>query len=255
MIIEYKRPKSIAEALDLLAREQPRSYPLGGGTYLNRSSDEQYAVIDLQDLQLDGISKQGNNLQAGATTTLQSLAEYPGLPEVITTVIKFEATYNLRYMATIAGTLVTANGRSPLTTLLLALDTSLEFLGSDTTPMQVRLGDWLPVRSEQTPVKLISKVSFSLNAKIAYESVARSPADQPIVCAAVAVWPSGRTRLALGGWGQAPVLAMDGPEAQGIETTARYVYSQAADEWASAEYRLEMAGILALRCLKQINSD
>jgi CO/xanthine dehydrogenase FAD-binding subunit len=255
MIIEYQRPKTISEALNLLAREKPRSYPLGGGTFLNRENDERYAVVDLQDLRLDGITREGNNLLVGATTTLQTLSNYQGLPEAMYTVITHEATYNLRYMATIAGTLVTANGRSPFTTMMLALDTSLEFLESDKAPIQMRLGDWLPVRKDKKPVPLISKASFPLNIKISYESVARSPADQPIVCAIVAQWPSGRTRLALGGWGGAPILAMDGPDAQGIETAAKNAYYQAADEWASSEYRLEMAGVLALRCAKQLKPE
>jgi CO/xanthine dehydrogenase FAD-binding subunit len=254
MIIEYQRPKTISEALKLLARENPRSYPLGGGTFLNRSNEERYAVIDLQNLDLDGITRQGNNLQVGATTTLQTLADYQGLPETICTVINHEATYNLRYMATIAGTLVTANGRSPFATMMLALDTNLEFLAHDEASTKIRLGDWLPVRMDKKPIQLITMVSFPLNVKIAYESVARSPEDQPIVCAVVSQWLSGRTRLALGGWGKAPIMAMDGPEAQGIEVAAKDAYSQAVDEWASSEYRMDMAGVLALRCMEQINS-
>jgi CO/xanthine dehydrogenase FAD-binding subunit len=47
---------------------------------------------------------------------------------------------------------------------------------------------------------------------------------------------------------------MDGPEAQGIEVAAKDAYSQAVDEWASSEYRMDMAGVLALRCMEQINS-
>jgi CO/xanthine dehydrogenase FAD-binding subunit len=255
MIIEYQRPKTIPEALSLLAREKPRSYPLGGGTFLNRSNEERYAVIDLQDLKLDVIGKRGNTLRVGATTTLQTLADYEGLTNVMYNVIRHEATYNLRYMATIAGTLVTANGRSPFTTMMLALDTNLELLVLDEAPIQIKLGDWLPIRTDKKPIRLISKVSYSLNVKMAYESVARSPADQPIVCAVVAQWASGRTRLALGGWGEAPILAMDGTEAEGIEPAAKNAFSEAADAWASAEYRQEMAGVLALRCLQQINSD
>ena len=80
-------------------------------------------------------------------------------------------------------------------------------------------------------------------------TIARTPADRPIVCVAAARWPSGRTRLALGGFGAAPTLAMDGPEDSGAQIAAASAYSQAGDEWASAEYRSEAAGILALRCL------
>jgi CO/xanthine dehydrogenase FAD-binding subunit len=92
-------------------------------------------------------------------------------------------------------------------------------------------------------------VRLPSNTRLAYESVARTPVDLPIVCAALAQWPSGRVRLALGGFGEAPVLAFDGPEPGGLEIAARDVYSRAGDEWASPEYRQEVAGTLAKRCL------
>jgi putative selenate reductase FAD-binding subunit len=254
MIIEYERPETLPDALKMLARKQPLSYPLGGGTHLNRDADEQYAVVDLQALGLGSISNSGNLLHVGATTTLQLLLEFSGLPEDLYRTIKLEATNNLRQVATIAGTLVTANGRSPLATLLLALDASLEILALDKEPKEIRLGNWLPLKVRREYGTLISRISFPQNVKVAYESIARTPKDQPIVCASVAQWHSSRTRLALGGWGDSPILALDGPEAEGLEAAARNAYSHAEDEWASDEYRLEMAGILALRCIKRIKS-
>jgi CO/xanthine dehydrogenase FAD-binding subunit len=101
---------------------------------------------------------------------------------------------------------------------------------------------------------LITKVILPLNLRLAYEYVARTPADLPIICAAVAKWPSGRTRLALGGFGSAPTLAFDGTESLGIEVAAQNAYSQAGDEWASSAYRQEIAGVLARRCLEQIEA-
>ena len=252
MIIEYQRPATISEALSLLARKQPISYPMGGGTYLNRSTNDQFAVVDLQALGLGTITKRGNILQLGSTITLQEILDFTDLPEAVYSSIKLETTYNLRQMATIAGTLITANGRSPLTTVLLAMDANLEELESDGTPVQVRLGDWLPLRDKTKPGKLISKISLQVNIKISSERIARTPADQSIVCVALAQWPSGRTRLTVAGWGEAPILAMDGPQEEGLEVAARNAASQAGDEWASAEYRQEMAGILAQRCLQQV---
>ncbi len=253
MIIEYQRPKSIHEALILLAREHPVSYPLAGGTIINSGIDREIAVIDLQALGLGSISKGGNSLHVGATATLQELLEYQGLLADIYTAVKLEATYNLRQMATIGGTLVCANGRSPLVTVLLALNTSLELQSLGAKAEQVKLGDWLPIRDQSKPGKLITSVEVPANILLAYEYIARSPADQPIVCAAVGQWESGRTRLALGGWGAAPVLALDGPTADGIEMAAQSAYSTAQDEWGTAEYRREMAAILARRCMLRIH--
>jgi putative selenate reductase FAD-binding subunit len=253
MIIEYQRPKTIPEALNLLAREQPVSYALGGGTFLNRGMEGPYAVVDLQDLGLGSLKRAGNHVEVGATCRLQEILDHQGLPEDIYASIKHEATYNLRQMMTIAGSLITADGRSPLVTVLLALDTTLEIQELDSAPKQVKLGDWLPLRDKIKPSKLITKITFPINLKIVYEYVARSPADRPMVCAAIAQWNSGKTRLALGGWGEAPLLAMDGPEADGIKAAANSAYSQAENEWASAEYRQEIAGVLALRGLHRLS--
>jgi CO/xanthine dehydrogenase FAD-binding subunit len=255
MIIEYHRPKTISEALKLLARNEPVTYALGGGTVLNQNSDEKYAVVDLQDLGLGGIAVKGNSCAAGSTATLQEVLEFKGLADDLYRSIEHEASYNLRQMATIAGMLVSADGRSPLTTALLALDASLGILSAGGKTKQVHLGEWLLQRHTAGRGDIISQVSWPANVQLGYEYVARTPADKPIVCAAVAIWPSRRTRLALGGWGEAPTLAMDRPEAGGIENAACNAYSQAGDQWASADYREEIAGILARRCLEKLKRN
>lgn len=48
------------------------------------------------------------------------------------------------------------------------------------------------------------------------------------------------------------MLAMDGTEADGLETAAGNAYHEANDEWASAEYRMDVAATLARRCLEKI---
>ena len=249
MIVEYQRPRTIDEALHLLQRVDPVSFPMGGGTILNRPSDKKYALVDLQDLRLDGLQARGNVLVLGATLKLQRLLEAEVTPPSLRAVILQEGNYNLRQMASVAGSLVAADGRSPFATALLALDTSLVWLPGE---KQVRLGDLLPVREASLRGKLIVRVEIPINARLAYHYVSRTPADLPIVCAALARWPSGRTRLALGGYGKAPLLAMDGPEAEGLETAARSAYAHAGDEWASAEYRQEMAALLARRGLETV---
>jgi putative selenate reductase FAD-binding subunit len=248
MIIEYHRPKTIDEALVLLARTYLVSVPLAGGTVLNRPNPEPISAVDLQSLGLNSLHSRGNSLELGATLTLQSLLEAPTLPPALGKAILHEATYNLRQAATVAGTLVAAGGRSPFATAMLALDATLSLLPEDNSPLA--LGDLLPVRTERLRGRLITQIAISLNVRLSYEYVARSPADQPIVCVAAAVWPSGRTRIALGGYGAAPVLAFDGSEAEGAQVAVQSAYSQAEDEWASAEYRREVASILARRCIQ-----
>ncbi len=271
MIVEYHRPSTIQETLALLARVQPVTAPLGGGSLLNQPSPEPVAVVDLQSLGLDKIEGRGNSFLVGATALLRALCEASGLegislPPALSRAVRHEATNNLRNVATVAGTLVGADGRSPFTTVLLAMDARLAILPGfqgvpgaqeedrdlpavSGTAADISLGDLLPLRKERLRGRLITQVILPLNVRLEYEYVARTPADWPIVCSAVAQWPSGRTRVALGGFGAAPVLAMDGPEPGGAETAARSAYSQAGDDWASGDYRQAMAEVLTRRCI------
>jgi CO/xanthine dehydrogenase FAD-binding subunit len=249
MIIEYHRPKTIEEALALLARAYLVTAPLAGGTVLNRPTPQPIAAVDLQSLGLNRLQRRGNFLELGATLTLQNLLKAPGLQPALGRAILHEATHNLRQVATVAGALVSADGRSPFATAMLALDAELILLPGGDNPCA--LGDLLPVRAERLHGSLITRVTIPLNVRLAYEYVARTPADRPIVCVAAATWPSGRTRVALGGCGSAPLLAFDGSESDGAEIAAQSAYSQAGDEWASAEYRMEIAGTLTRRCIQE----
>jgi CO/xanthine dehydrogenase FAD-binding subunit len=249
MITEYNRPQTIQEALQLLARPGITTWPLGGGSHLNQPSKESFAVVDLQDLGLDEIHDRGNFLEVGAAATLAALLNTPRLPPALARAIRHEAAHNLRQVGTVAGTLLAATGRSPFTTTFLALDARLTLLPDEESH---DLGNLLPVRQDLLPRRLVTNVTIPLNADLAYDFVARSPADQPLVCVAAARWPSGRTRLALGGYGKAPILAFDGTEADGADVAARDAYHDAQDEWASAEYRREIAAILTRRCLGEL---
>jgi 2-furoyl-CoA dehydrogenase FAD binding subunit len=271
MITEYNRPADLAEALALLGRAEPMgvestpTYPLAGGAsqLWSQLRAEKFAVVDLQALGLDTIQTRGNFLDLGAMVTLQNLLEARlavNLPTALAQAIEHEASYNLRQAATVAGTLVAANGRSPFATACLALDAELLIQPDHKKNC---LGDLLPLRAERLLHCLITQVTIPLNVRLAYQYVARTPADQPIVCAALAVWPAGRMRLALGGFGPAPVLALDGPQdeagaagkvnpGEALKLAAQSAYSQAQDVWASAAYRQEIASILAQRCLEQV---
>jgi CO/xanthine dehydrogenase FAD-binding subunit len=250
MIIEYHRPDTIEEALGLLQRKEPITVPLGGGSVLNAPSDDEVAVVDLQSLGLDMVKRKGKTLMVGAAVTLETLLASPALPEVLSKAIRHEATYNLRQVSTVAGTIVTAGGRSPFTTALLALDPQLTWLPGD---VEQPLGDYLALRGQSQLGLLITEITFSLRPKLAYEYVARSPADLPIVCVAVARWTSGRTRIVLGGYGSSPMAVFDGQEEGGALPVVENAMVNSEDQWASAEYRADVAKTLTKRCLEEVS--
>lgn len=249
MITAYHRPKTLEEALKLLT--QPGAVPLGGGTVLSKLKADSAQAVDLQLLSLDSLAKSGNELHLGATLTLQSLLESEHCPAALKRALKIEAPVNLRNTATTAGTLVACDGRSTFATVLLAMDAKIEQKIFDNSKIESRIsniGEFLPLR----PRGLITSITIPLNVKLAFESVARTPSDKPIVCVAVAGWASGRTRMAVGGYGKSPMLAMDGTASDDVATAARNAFHEANDDFGSAEYRMDIAATLAKRCIESI---
>lgn len=248
MITAYHRPQSLDEALEFLSH--PNTFPLGGGTLLSHRQVESIEVVDLQALGLNRVGMQGNNLEIGATATLQQLLEDPNCAAGLKLALKLEAPLNIRNAATTAGSIVSCDGRSAFATVMLALDAKMEIRSASGAVRTLNIGDYLPLR----PHGLITTITIPAQVKLAFEYVARTSGDKPIVCVSLAQWPSGRTRLAVGGFGKAPRLAMDGTEAEGIEAAARNAFHEAADEWAGAEYRQQVAATLAGRCAGVLRS-
>jgi CO/xanthine dehydrogenase FAD-binding subunit len=136
--------------------------------------------------------------------------------------------------------------------VLLALDAEVVLMGNGMKEEMIKLGDFLPLRQEEIQGKLMISIHIPVDVSVSYQYAARSPADLPIVAAAVSVWPSGRTRVVLLGFGDQPVMVFDGPVKEGAEIAAQDAYSEAADQWAGGEYRSEVAGTLVKRCLEEI---
>ena len=249
MITDYHRPETIEEALDLLSRTEVDTVPLGGGSTFGNPLQKPVEVVDLQSLGLNSLGQKGKKLQIGATVTLQQLLDF-NIEPALKVAIRHEATYNQRQTATVAGTLMTADGRSPFAAAMLALDADLKIFPGEEIHS---LGNYLPLRADREANQLIGEFSVPSHVKLGYEYVARTPADLPIVCVAVAQWQSGRTRVVLGGFGNSPLLAMDGPSSDGAADAAKNAYQEAGDQWASAEYRAAIAPKLVARALTSIS--
>jgi len=250
--LEYYRPSTLAEALSLLQH----GVPLAGGTALTANRRSLQAVVDLQDLGLDTLEISESGFRFGATLPLQALvAAAERLPPTLVRVCRLEAGWNLRNQATLGGTLFSGDGRSPLLTTLLALGAELEGDGGDA---RTALTELLPLRSAHSPIGLITAIHAPRPDRLAYEQVGRSPADLPQVCAAAAYFgKSDELRVAVGGYGQHPLLVHQafGEPSRSLETAvqaARQAYSNASDAWASAEFRAAVAGTLVSRVVREV---
>ena len=242
--LEYHRPRTLEEALDLLEE----GVPLGGGTRLSTSLREVTALIDLQDLDLGGIEVSSDSITFGGTATLQDLVEAAEkLPSDLVQTARLEAGWNIRNQATVAGTIVTGDGRSPLLAALLAMGTELALAPGD----EQNSLDGTLQRSDRAGGKLITRIRAVVPDQFRYAQVARSPVDRPQVCVAAAS-SGGETRVALGGFGDAPLLlqADSGPS---MAEAARAAYADAGDQWASSEFRAAVAAALVERLVSALD--
>ena len=247
MIIDYLRPKSIKEAYQILQDNGSNGFIVGGGTYISTHQAFNGIAIDLQEIGgLDTIERTDDKFIIGSRVTLQELVDFDGLDHELREVVKNEAGHNIRQSATIAGHLVKSDGRSPLTTCLLGLDAKLGIYPINGT---LSLGDWLPLRDSKDYKGIITEITFETIPMLCFDYVSRTPKDRPIVCAAVVIWPGGRTRVALGGFGKSPMMVFDGPDSSGADLVAMDAYSIADDCWASAAYRKDVARKLVNRLL------
>ena len=233
MILEYHRPKEVDEAIQLLSRDFPITIPLAGGNLISHKSGENFAVVDLQSLGLNKINVEGQVVDIGAMATLEDLYMHQAIPEAVKKAVYIDATLNTRNTATLGGAIVAGTGELALLTMLLAMDAQLEWLPYDA---QQSLGELCSLRKKIKPGKLLKNIQFSLQAQAGLATVGRSPLDPPFLIVVVCRWPSGRTRLALGGKVDNPVLAMDGTTQDGVIDAGINACSQLSNQWISETY-------------------
>jgi CO/xanthine dehydrogenase FAD-binding subunit len=256
-LTEYHKPETIEEALKLLRRTSVKTVPLAGGTSLVPSAaPDVEAVVDLSALGLSYVK----GLSIGATTPLQTLIDHADLRTyadgVLAAAILDSASRQTREGASIAGSIVSAAGNSPLFTALLALDARLLVrTGRSTREEEVKLPYW--TAQPRALILQITLPTLDEATHAAYEKVARTPADLPIICVAARATIEHDQlrdiRLALGGVGEKPIVITQ--PAGSIEELAQLAVATvtpADDYFATADYRREMIGVLTKRVLSSL---
>ncbi len=279
-IKEYHRVETIEEALALLRRKHPAAAIVSGGTALVGSAPEQIeAVIDIAALGLNQITldRERNVLILGAAVTHQMLVEGAGdLPntplfDILRTTAHAMSGLNIRNRATLAGAIVTADSASPLVTALLACDAEIT-LHTDqarSLPLSGFLAYRERILSEDALISEIRLPVASPDLRFAYERVARTPRDYPIVCVVVrcAVKDGilGSVKIGVGGVAATPIrlTALEfGLEKKLLadflerELGPAIAALNPPDDWlGSAAYRREMAGVLTRRAILRATSQ
>ncbi len=237
MITEYRRPSTLDEALELVAR--PDTVIVAGGTVssLTRGRSPLLAV-DLQALPLSGIDVAKGFVRLGALTTLSAVAEADAVPDVLADLAHREVPTILGNAATIGGTIGAVDPESQLLTGLLAFDATV-------TVARVGLVGELSVEQilddpGLVEAGIITEVIVPLGGRAAAERTGRTPMDTPIVLAVAHRTIDGEVRLAMAGVAAHPVIV-------DRERIADLV--PPGDFRGSSAYRSHLAAVLGRRAL------
>lgn len=268
---EVHRPDDLKVALELLRRPDVRTVPLAGGTELVGRRDRTIeALVDLRNLGLDTIEAEDNVVRIGAMTTLQGIATSPLLQGLadgpLARTAHSSAASLIRNMATLGGTLIAAADTADLPPALLALDARVTLWAPD--EQYLSLADFY-ASGGRVEGGLLTEIVVPMPPKgtgVAFHKVGRTPADQAIISVAALVTVEGglcrKARLAVGGIGPRPARMVEVEkllEGQALTEARLEEVAQAvkahleprSDFLASAEYRREVAGVMARRALRE----
>jgi CO/xanthine dehydrogenase FAD-binding subunit len=247
-------PRSTAEALSSLSRARD-ALVIGGGTLVMPKVQAGIsglgALVSLSQCKLDRIAIKGDKVTIGAATTLAAIGEERGLA-FLNPAIESVGSPTLRNLATIGGNLFTEQPYGDIAVCLLALD-------AEATVATKRGVKKLPVaallKKGIARDAIVTALSFRKPEKGAwfYRKAMRRAANSAAIVTIAAHLPQSkgkvaRARIALGGCGEKPVLAVKAAAAlEGQKLDADAVAKAGAllikdaepftDAYASAWYR------------------
>ena len=279
---DYRAPRTIDEVLALLAEHGDDARVIAGGTALVTMMKQRLVrpevLVSLRDVEgLTGIQAAKGEIRLGALTTHREAELSPLVNEhspVLAETYRRVATVRIRHMATVGGSLAHAdpNQDSPVT--LMALDARVEIRktgGKREVPLAAFFRDYYETALE--PGELITAVAVpplpAASGGAYVKFLPRSADDYATVAvAAIVTLESGggrirEGRIALGSVAPTPIraraaealLAGSQPDDERVLAAVGEAVKQAVDPLTdhrgSAEYKREMAAVMASRALTQ----
>lgn len=277
---DYLKPKTLDEALSLLAQYQGKAKLIAGGTDLipqlkGRLVKLPQYIIDLKDISnLDYISyDEAKGLTIGALTTIKAVVDSSVIRDrfsVLSQAAENMASPQVRNRGTIVGNICNAVPSADSAPALLVLEARLRLVGPKSERM-VDIGDFF-TGPNQTALDGEILVDIQIptpppkNKGVYLKLSPRKAMDLAIVGVAVLVVPdNGKcqdVRIALEAVAPTPLRAKKAEailkgqafEDKLIEKAAQVAASEAKpidDHRASAEYRRDMVEVLVKRAIKQ----
>jgi carbon-monoxide dehydrogenase medium subunit len=260
--VEYARPSSVEEAVELLAANDG-ARPLAGGQTLTNVMKARAAspdvLVDLADLdELRGVSRTADGgLEIGAMTTLTALIGSEEVGEgrpVLAEVAAQVADVQVRNRGTIGGNVCVNDPTNHFPPLMVALGATMTVVGKSgerTIPgEEFFLGVYMTAVG---PGELLTKITIppADGARHGFSSVAIGRDGTCIVSAAAAV-SDGEARVALGCVAATPVLIKAAPNPDAVKEAVRNAQlDPPSDVHAPADYRRALAEIVAARAVAE----
>jgi carbon-monoxide dehydrogenase medium subunit len=261
----YHRPRSLAEALDVLAVLGADGKVLAGGQSLVPLMSMRLAappaLVDLNHVPgLDTVEVDDETVRIGALARHSRVehdeAAYAAVP-LLRQALRQVAHPTIRNRGTSVGSLVHADPASELPAVLCLLDGHVTVRTADGS-RDVEAAHFFrgPMESDVQPGELAVSATFRRpppGARTAFVEVARRHGDYAMCGVGAVVAPGGSARVGLIGVGAGPVLVqLERPD---DEEATRSLVDAAIDPepdiHASADYRRHLAHVLVRRCLDE----
>ncbi|MDQ6790931.1 MAG: FAD binding domain-containing protein [Candidatus Dormibacteraeota bacterium] len=187
---EYRRPASLAEALQILDQHGDDARPLAGGQSLIPLLAMRLAqpamIVDLGRLpELRGIRRDGSEIAIGAMTTQAQLQRLP-LPGILAAALPHVGHFQIRSRGTVGGSLAHMDPAAEWPALAVLLDAELE-LAATSGRRLLRAADFAlgPMTSAIEPNELLVSIRLSgAEGPFGFLEVERRPGDFALVGAA-----------------------------------------------------------------------
>jgi carbon-monoxide dehydrogenase medium subunit len=249
----YERASDVGHALELLA--DPDAKVIAGGQSLIPVMKLRIVrpslVVDISRLELRGIDERDGALHIGPLTTWSELLDAdalarPGL-RAIAECAGGIGDLQVRNLGTIGGSVVHADPASDMPAVLLALGATLQ-ISSPAGTRETRLDELLvgPFTTALEAQELVTDIIVPLPPRgtgSAYACVEHPASGFALAGAAALAGPEGE-KVALTGVGATPFILPDGDARSALAGAEIF-----GDRFASAEYRRELAAVLAERAL------
>jgi len=273
---EYFRPRTVDEAISLLAKYGDKAKPIAGGTDLlvEKPPDVEY-LMDIASLPMDYIKNSGEGIEIGALSTIRSIEASSLFKEGAYRILA-EAAHDfghatVKNMATVGGNVCSAVPSSDFSPVLLALDAKAKVVGpagERTVPLEEFFVDVRKtvLKSDELLVEF-QVAKPPAHTGTAFYKLGRTSVDIALVNVATRI-TLGRNevcedvRIALGAVAPTPIRArraekllkgkrIDNALIEEASQTASEETKPISDIRSSADYRREVSKVLVKRALQK----